>query len=216
MTMLLDFCLLGLVAVVVARPQPDSTCPPTAPANPIPGCWGTPGCAYVLSHDLGPGALCPLDYCDCGGTVAPLLTTSTAPGASPTLNCAYTAQPTAPVCPTPPSFDTFQCTQPEIVDASIDPSKRWDSINTEDGWTAAIASWTSNKNNGLTFTQQISNFFHGPEDMLCGVTSARDGCGSYSLCSGVNHPAGYFILNSFVAVSSVGLPQIIFDEVETI
>lgn len=103
----------------------------------------------------------------------------------------------------PRPFDQYQCTQPEITDAAVDPTQRWDSINTEDGWKAAVKSWTSNEKTGLTFPQQISNFFHGPENMFCGATSARDGCGSYSLCSDVNHPAGYFILNSFVAVSSV-------------
>ncbi len=56
--------------------------------------------------------------------------------------------------------------------------------------------------------------------MLCGDLSARDGCGSYVECSDVNHPvrmdetrtliwaltgeqAGMFILNSFIAISSV-------------
>ena len=81
-------------------------------------------------------------------------------------------------------------------------------MNTEDAWTAAINAWNANGGNGLTFPQAISNFFHGPEQMLCGDTSARDGCSAYTECTDVNHPGGYFILNSFVSVSDVSSSEI--------
>ncbi len=100
-------------------------------------------------------------------------------------------------------WETASCTTPEVTDASTDQSKRWNAVDTEDAWTAAVASWTSGAGNGLTFTQQISNFFHGPDQMFCGNEGARDGCGSYTVCNNVKAPAGMFILNSFVAVSSV-------------
>ena len=67
--------------------------------------------------------------------------------------------------------------------------------------------WKAHGGNGLTFPQQVSNFFHGPEQMLCADTSARDGCSSYVECDNVNHPAGMFILNSFVAMSNVSAPS---------
>ena len=101
------------------------------------------------------------------------------------------------------TWQTATCTTHEVTDASIDQGKRWNSVDTEGAWTAAVNSWKSGAGNGLTFTQQISNFFHGPDQMFCGNEGARDGCASYSVCNNVKAPAGMFILNSFVAVSSV-------------
>lgn len=109
-----------------------------------------------------------------------------------------------------PKWDTAPCTTPEVTDASIDQSKRWNAVDTEGGWTAAVESWTSGGGHGgLKFPQQISNFFHGPEQMFCGNEGARDGCGQYSVCNNVKAPAGMFILNSFVAVSSVSTMQLL-------
>lgn len=102
-----------------------------------------------------------------------------------------------------PSWNTATCTTPEVTDASIDQTIRWNSVDTEGAWKAVIDDWKAKSSNGLTFTQEVSNFFNGPEQMLCGDISARDGCGSYVICNNVNHPAGMFILNSFVAISSV-------------
>ena len=102
-----------------------------------------------------------------------------------------------------PSWSNATCTTPAVTDASIDQTKRWNSVDTEGSWKAVMADWKAKSSNGLTFTQEVSNFFNGPEQMLCGDISARDGCGSYIICNNVNHPAGMFILNSFVAVSSV-------------
>ena len=102
-----------------------------------------------------------------------------------------------------PAWATAQCTTPDVTNAAINPSDRWKSVDTEDAWTAAVASWTSNPNNPLTFPQQISNFFHGPDQMLCGQTTARDGCSSDVECSDVDHPAGFFILNSLVSISDL-------------
>ena len=109
---------------------------------------------------------------------------------------------------TTPKGVTWQnatCTTHEVTDASIDQAKRWNSVDTEGAWTAAVNSWKSGAGNGLTFTQQMSNFFHGPDQMFCGNEGARDGCASYSVCNNVKAPAGMFILNSFVAVSSVSV-----------
>ena len=102
------------------------------------------------------------------------------------------------------SFETALCTNPDIADASIAPNERWDAVDTSDAWNAAVDSWTSRASSkGLTFPQQISNFFNGPDQMLCGDTSARDGCSSDVTCDNVKYPAGMFILNSMVSVSDV-------------
>jgi hypothetical protein len=83
---------------------------PTQPPNPcttetltatVPGRCGVPGCAYVLASNLGPGAMCSENYCNCGGVVAPLLTTVISDSTS--LGCAYTTQPASASCPAGPT-----------------------------------------------------------------------------------------------------------------
>ena len=95
--------LLASLSALIVLLHPYLTradCPPTSPSSPIPGCWGQPGCAYVIATDLGPGAACTFDYCNCGGINVPLLP-STISG-SATVACDYTTQPTADNCPTSP------------------------------------------------------------------------------------------------------------------
>lgn len=66
-------------------------------ATAVPGQCGVPGCAYVKASDVGPDALCSADYCNCGGTAAPLLTVSVT--GTLATNCDYTLQPTPSSCP---------------------------------------------------------------------------------------------------------------------
>ncbi|MCJ1470888.1 DENN domain-containing protein 5A [Pseudocyphellaria aurata] len=88
--------LPSLLFVFIVNPLlTNADCPTTSVAN-IPGCWGEPGCAYVIAGD---GQDCNFDYCNCGGIAAPLLP-STVDG-TPTLGCgSYTTKPTAKDCPT--------------------------------------------------------------------------------------------------------------------
>jgi hypothetical protein len=79
----------------VASDQPPQSSITTALI--VPGKNGVPGCAYVLASDLGAGALCSSDYCNCGGTIALLLTSSVSGTLS--INCNYQTQPTANSCP---------------------------------------------------------------------------------------------------------------------
>ncbi|KAL8673195.1 MAG: hypothetical protein Q9168_002387 [Polycauliona sp. 1 TL-2023] len=68
----------------------------TKPTN-IPGVGGLPGCAPVMYPN---GQQCPYtDYCNCGGTPVPYLT-STISG-TVTSDCNYSIQPTASDCPAP-------------------------------------------------------------------------------------------------------------------
>jgi len=64
-----------------------------------------------------------------------------------------------------PDWSTAQCTTPEVTDASIDQTKRWNSVDTEKAWKAALDDWKAKGSRGLTFTQEVSNFFHGPEQV---------------------------------------------------
>jgi hypothetical protein len=103
-----------------------------------------------------------------------------------------------------PTWQTAQCTDPGITNAAIDPKLRWNSENATSAWIAAIANWRANPFlGGFRFSQQVSNFFNGPEDMLCGLTADKNGCDMTVQCGDVNHPAGYFILNSFAQIDRV-------------
>ncbi|MCJ1438238.1 Mucin-21 [Xylographa pallens] len=82
----------------LSQPSASGSCPMTTPKALIPGCFGTPGCAYVAVSDVGAAdAACQADYCNCGGTIA-LLLTKTISGKT-TQNCAYTTQPQTNQCP---------------------------------------------------------------------------------------------------------------------
>ena len=54
----------------------------------------------MIASDLGPGAACSFDYCNCGGINVPLLPSTNS--GSATVACDYTTQPTAENCPTAP------------------------------------------------------------------------------------------------------------------
>ena len=75
---------------------PTSRAGVVAPTN-VPGQNGVPGCAAVIYPD---GQACVnANYCNCGGTPAPFLTTTIS--GTKTTNCDYTIQPTASSCPPP-------------------------------------------------------------------------------------------------------------------
>jgi len=69
-----------------------------APSVPRPGISGIAGCAYVIADN---GQRCVEDYCNCGGTVAPLLTMTV--GSTLELNCEYSTQPSWNRCPGDPT-----------------------------------------------------------------------------------------------------------------
>ena len=83
----------------VTLSQSSSTDSPCPNSIQVPGQCGVPGCAYIIASDLGGGGMCPADYCNCGGTPAPLLT-GTVSG-SATVHCGYTTQPESE-CPSGP------------------------------------------------------------------------------------------------------------------
>ena len=64
----------------------------------VPGENGVPACAYIVASDMDPCPTCSIDYCDCGGTVAPLLSSTS--GSTQIFNCDYKTQPAAS-SPTP-------------------------------------------------------------------------------------------------------------------
>ncbi|KAJ3546860.1 hypothetical protein NM208_g1796 [Fusarium decemcellulare] len=79
---------------------------------------------------------------------------------------------------------------------------RWKAVDAGDAWTAVIDGWKANITAGREqkhFSNNVSNFFHGPQDMFCETFSDEgSGCEDLNLqCHSVSAPAGYFILHSF-------------------
>ncbi|KAG8530286.1 uncharacterized protein KY384_004788 [Bacidia gigantensis] len=115
--------------------------------------------------------------------------------------------PASPGPPTSPNdWKTLKCTIPAVTDATQNPSIRWKGVDADDAWKAALeyASTTANPAQ-LSFSQLISQFFHGPDNMHCELPNARDTCATAVLCKDppAGYAAGFLILNSFVEISNL-------------
>ncbi|KND87760.1 Killer toxin subunits alpha/beta [Tolypocladium ophioglossoides CBS 100239] len=83
---------------------------------------------------------------------------------------------------------------------------RWDEVCSDEAWNAAISYYKRNKaTDPESFSRMISDFFHGPSSMDCGVLADENGCNAYQLCIQGNGtgPAATFILNGFVTMSNM-------------
>ncbi|KAK7424633.1 hypothetical protein QQZ08_008516 [Neonectria magnoliae] len=94
----------------------------------------------------------------------------------------------------------------EITDASYRADLHWSTVNTESALSAVANSWNSEAPGEgqlfLPFTMKVSNFFRGPEHMNC--QDVGDGTRNTMVqCDDTFFPAGYLILNSFVAIHQV-------------
>jgi hypothetical protein len=90
----------------------------------VPGEDGVPGCAYIVAADIGPSPTgCSVDYCDCGGIAAPLLSSPLSVGGTWTTDCSYTIQPATSSCPEPVITATgslyFPPSPPPIIDVTV-------------------------------------------------------------------------------------------------
>lgn len=124
-------------------------------------------------------------------------------------------------------WKSITCTHPSVEDHTINVAQRWRDIDADGAWISVIEGWQKNLTlgrpmedfsnnvsltkyyctlgNELKLTFQVSNFFHGPQDMYC-ENFAEDGnrCSGLALeCHDVNYPAGVFILNSMSNVFAV-------------
>ncbi|KAK7421574.1 hypothetical protein QQX98_002041 [Neonectria punicea] len=89
-------------------------------------------------------------------------------------------------------------------DAASEPILRWGAAAADTAWSQVLAEWSSEQGNvsteqGLAFTQFVANHFNARDLIMC--HNMGDGpCEVTMTCSDVNQPAGFLILNSFVAV----------------
>ncbi|KAF7555590.1 hypothetical protein G7Z17_g2070 [Cylindrodendrum hubeiense] len=94
------------------------------------------------------------------------------------------------------------CVDAGVTDHSLYAPDRWLQVDAGDAWASVLEGWNVNLTEGrpqIHFSNNVSNYFHGPQDMFCEIFSEEgSGCTSLDLqCDDVNYPAGYFILHSF-------------------
>ena len=92
----------------------------------------------------------------------------------------------------PPGQDwqSKQCTDKLVIDAATDPVTRWRELGTTVALFEANFDWSKRRRSiSLSYTQEVSNFFHGREGMLCSDVQ-KGNCDTTMLCSDVSHPAG--------------------------
>ena len=114
------------------------------------------------------------------------------------------------------NWRTINCTNQWITTTDQNPMLRWYGIGADGAWTDALNHYNDHRQgSSLSFTEAISDFFHGPGAMDCQKTSAFDGCvGNDLQCHDTvgadSGPAGYFILNSFIHIEQVRISLITF------
>ncbi|KAM0354256.1 hypothetical protein ACHAPU_001300 [Fusarium lateritium] len=108
----------------------------------------------------------------------------------------------------PNDWRSIDCANEGVSDHTKYGPDRWQQVDASDAWNAVIEGWKANLTSGRqekNFANNVSNFFHGPQDMFCETFSDQgSGCQDLNLqCHSVSVPAGYFILHSFENVFSM-------------
>ncbi|KAG5749535.1 hypothetical protein H9Q69_003283 [Fusarium xylarioides] len=97
---------------------------------------------------------------------------------------------------------SVKCEADGVKDHTLYGPDPWKNVDAGDAWSAVIEGWKMNITGGREqkhFSNNVSNFFHGPQDMFCETFSDEgSGCEDLNLqCHSTSVPAGYFILHSF-------------------
>jgi chitinase len=138
----------------------------------VPGENGVPGCAYILASDLSDGALCSSDYCNCGGTVAPLLTSSIS--GTLTTNCNYQTQPVANSCPT--LYQTISASSSTISSSSTYSTSSLSAPSSSSTSSSILdASTSSTSSTPLATSSNAATSTSGPDCVISGH------CNTYKL-----------------------------------
>ena len=91
-------------------------------------------------------------------------------------------------------WQTAQCDQYGIDDATIAFGDRWIAADVPGAWNALLDEWKRGSKNGmyhgLAFPEFTSYYFHGPEHWNCKDVGSVP-CSTVVQCKDVNHPAGY-------------------------
>jgi hypothetical protein len=88
------------------------------------------------------------------------------------------------------------CSDPGVTDASLDPSKRWELLDTRNALSAVNHAWNHDPveegHIQLKYPEMVSNFFQGPEHWACQNVDDTP-CSTVVKCEDVKWPAGYDI-----------------------
>ncbi|KAM0329547.1 hypothetical protein ACHAQA_004856 [Verticillium albo-atrum] len=108
-----------------------------------------------------------------------------------------------------PAWQQIQCTDDGANNADRPEDERWELLGTNGAWDDSVNGWKQSRidrpDSDFPFPRSMSNFFNGPEFMDCHKLIENNGChgGNALQCHDTNHPAGYFILNSFRKLDGV-------------
>ena len=139
-----------------AAATPTGNCPRTSPAKPIPGCFGQPGCAYIIVPDE---QQCSQNYCSCGpSNPAPLLTGTV--GGKLKTHCGYTILPPSQ-CPTAGTANAP--TKPGTI-ATVTPTiYPIDGVTLKGGFTGLVGGGATISPGGVPVTISGHTFSLGPQ-----------------------------------------------------
>ncbi|KAF7557807.1 hypothetical protein G7Z17_g467 [Cylindrodendrum hubeiense] len=94
-------------------------------------------------------------------------------------------------------------------------SERWNGAEAQYAYDESVQAWAKDSGNDinsqinfrrdtqLTFSQYISHHLGGADNMQCGSLVDRNGCDQFLQCGSTDGPAGYLIVNSFVAINNI-------------
>ncbi|KAJ5573986.1 uncharacterized protein N7459_008413 [Penicillium hispanicum] len=132
--------------------------------------------------------------------------TSSPLSATPSSTSQSTEKTSTTISASPTGWANVTCDSKYATDATMDKAKRWAGAYTDDAWHAAVSYWRNKgKPAGLQFSQAISDFFNGPQEILCDDLSSENGCndiGAHVCTDFGNKAAGYFIIESFIMIAS--------------
>ncbi|KAL4916500.1 hypothetical protein BDW62DRAFT_211907 [Aspergillus aurantiobrunneus] len=99
-----------------------------------------------------------------------------------------------------PDWDGINCSLPAATDSNMDPLDRWDQLQVQQAWDAAVDNWNKEgKDNGMQFSQSVGSFFKYTETLFCENLADNDGCSNLQVqCDQFSHPAGYMIVLSMI------------------
>ncbi|KAK0105523.1 hypothetical protein ONS96_004909 [Cadophora gregata f. sp. sojae] len=221
-------CPLGTCPEEACTYTERSTVIPTVSPFLEPACTGGTGsgamkelCEYSCRFGF-----CPIRSCMCtstGGLVEPpeqmggiVGRDSVRPGAPISSGlCAFSCSRNGGSCPAgicdisyspvdggKVDFRSITCSHPIIEShTSVSNADQWYGVGVYSAFDAIEDGFHYNISLGrapIDFTNNASNYFHGPRDMYCENLLTSSGCSGFSKqCHDVSFPAGYFLLNSF-------------------
>lgn len=104
---------------------------------------------------------------------------------------------------------THACNDPAVNNSISAGRPRWNAAGCDAAWADFLTSWDENPRSS-SFSNALSNYFHGPPNWDCGEIVAVDSNRSNTLqCNNVDKfpPAAQFIMDSLALIQKVCIPS---------